>query len=135
MTTIDIAESLLELTEASLPCPGLTTHAVKSIENASCNYSVKSLFRYCFGKGIKIELEDLATEDRYYPVNTMALHRTLLLLMKRYDVDRKRIYRQTGRYYTPPKDLYEKDEVSALSVQTLLAVCDVIHCEIRFIKK
>lgn len=136
MTTEDIAKRLKDVAIAEHPCPSLSYHAVKSIENGTRNYPVKNLFCYCADKGLKIELEDMATEDLFYPPNVMALHRTLLLLMERYDIDRYFIYRQTGKHYTLPKDLYKKDnEVSALSIGTLLAVCSVINCDIRFIKK
>ena len=50
-------------------------------------------------------MQDLATEDRFYPISILDVHKVLDLLMKRYLVDPKLVYRKTGVHYTPQKSL------------------------------
>lgn len=121
----------------------LTQYAVQSILSGRSNYPVANLLTYCKDLNITFVMEDMATEDRFYPTSVLEIHKTLDLLMKRYLIDAKLIYRKTGVHYTSPKSLDEEDlkriegesghkyQVS-LSIKTLLAVCEVIHCHLIF---
>ncbi|MCM1296164.1 MAG: hypothetical protein NC311_11540 [Muribaculaceae bacterium] len=109
----------------------LSDHVTLSIEEGRSNYSVTNLMTYCDDIGVRLVMEDMATEDRFYPGSVADIHGTLWLLMERYNVDRQLIYRKTARHYTVPKPQDDKAGRS-LSVVTLLAVCEVIHCDLRF---
>lgn len=125
----------------------LTSYAVKSIEDGRSNYPVSNLITYCMGNEIKLMMYDLTTEDRFYPQSVLDIHKVLGTLMKRYNVDYKLIYRKTAIHYTAPKSFDEKDleklkaspngkkYVTPLSIKTLLAVCEVIHCDLCFESK
>ncbi len=121
----------------------LTQYAVQSILSGRSNYPIANLLAYCTDMNIRFGMEDMATEDCFYPNSVLEVHKTLDLLMRRYLIDAKMIYRKTGVHYTSPKSLDEEDlkriggeggrkyQVS-LSIKTLLAVCDVIHCRLLF---
>ncbi len=121
----------------------LTPYAVQSILSGRSNYPAANLLIYCKDMSIIFGMEDMATEDRFYPTSVLEIHKTLDLLMNRYLIDTKLIYRKTGVHYTPPKSLDEEElkriegesgrkyQVS-LSIKTLLAVCEVIHCRLFF---
>lgn len=125
----------------------LTPYAVQSIELARSNYPVQNLITYCEDMNLKLVMQDLATEDRFFPISVLDTHKVLDLLMRRYKVDHKIVYRRTGVHYTPPKSLDQedlermKDEaeqrkyMAPLSIKTLLAVCEVIHCDLSFESK
>lgn len=125
-----IAEELRRLTEGERYQGSLTRYAVQSIEESRSNYPAVNLLTYCNDMGIAFTMEDLATEEHYHPVSLKDLHDTLNMLMKRYRIDYQTILRKSGAHYTPPNA-----KTAPLSIRTLLAVCDVIHCEISFAKK
>ena len=121
----------------------LTPYAVQSIELARSNYPVQNLILFCQDMNLKFVMTDMATEDRFYPESVLDVHKVLDLLMKRYKVDYKLVYRKTGVHYTPPKSLVSEDlerlkeadgrkYVMPLSIKTLLAVCEVIYCDLTF---
>ncbi len=126
---------------------GLTSYAVQSIELARSNYPVQNLITFCQDMSLKFVMTDMATEDRFYPDSVLDVHKVLDLLMKRYRVDHKLVYRKTGVHYTPPKSLIPEDierlkeeadgrkYVMPLSIKTLLAVCEVIYCDLTFDRK
>ncbi|MCM1140202.1 MAG: hypothetical protein NC453_16675 [Muribaculum sp.] len=123
---------------------GLTPYAIQSIKEGRSNYPVSNLLAYCGGLGLRLVMFDMATEDCFYPTSVLEVHQVLNLLMTRYKVDYKLVYRKTAVHYTAPKSLDEKELekmksapnakrfVTPLSIKTLLAVCDVIHCDLRF---
>lgn len=125
----------------------LTPYAVQSIELARSNYPVQNLISFCQDMNLKFVMIDMATEDRFYPESVLDVHKVLDLLMKRYKVDYKLVYRKTGVHYTPPKSLVPEDlerlkeeadgrkYVIPLSIKTLLAVCEVIYCDLTFDRK
>ena len=124
----------------------LTQYAVQSILSGRSNYPVANMLSYCSDMNISFCMMDKATEDCFYPTTILEVHKTLDLLMKRYLIDPKLVYRKTGVHYTSPKSLNEEDlkkiqgesgqkyQVS-LSIKTLLAVCEVIHCALYFTPK
>lgn len=122
----------------------LTAYAVQSIESGRSNYPVSNLIIYCQDMNLKMVMTDMATEDCFDAVSVLDVHQTLDFLMRRYDVDYKLVYRKTAVHYTPPKPLEPKElermkslpdgnrYAAPLSIKTLLAVCDVIHCDLSF---
>ena len=144
MTQNQIAERIRAAGPDKSYCGGLTPYAVKSIEDGRSNYPVSNLIIYCRDMGLRLVMFDLATEDCFYPASVLDIHKVLDVLMKRYNVDYKLIYRKTAVHYTAPKSFDERDlekmkansngkkYVTPLSIKTLLAVCDVIHCDLRF---
>lgn len=122
----------------------LTPYAIKSIDEGRSNYPVSNLITYCRDMRLRLVMFDLTTEDCFYPESVLDIHKVLDILMQRYEVDYKLIYRKTAIHYTAPKSFDENDlekmkakskgkkYVTPLSIKTLLAVCDVIHCDLRF---
>lgn len=122
----------------------LTSYAAKSIEDGRSNYPVSNLITYCSDMNLKMVMFDLTTEDRFFPTSILEVHKVLDLLMRRYNVDYKLVYRKTAVHYTAPKSFDEckleklkadsknKKSVAPLSIKTLLAVCEVIHCDLLF---
>lgn len=125
----------------------LTPYAVQSIESGRSNFPVQNLITYCQDMNLRFVMTDMATEDRFFPETVLDVHKVLDLLMKRYKVDNKLVYRKTGLHYTPPKSLIPEDlermkeeaegrkYVIPLSIKTLLAVCEVIYCDLSFVSK
>ena len=144
MTQEQIAERIKAAIQNKEYKGGLTSYAVKSIEEGRSNYPASNLIIYCQDMSLKLVMFDLVTEDCFYPESVLDIHKVLDLLMKRYNVDYKLVYRKTAIHYTAPKSFDEKDlekmktgdngkkYAIPLSVKTLLAVCDVIHCDLRF---
>lgn len=111
----------------------ITRYAVQSIEQSRSNYPVANLIAYCDGYGLKIIMTDMATRDRFSPKTVLDVHKIIGLLMLRYDVDAQLIYRKTAVHYSKPKeDASDKKYNAPLSINTLIAVCDVIHCDLSF---
>lgn len=147
MNQEQLAEKISMATNGAAYTGGLSSYAVQSIELARSNYPVQNLITFCHDMNLKIVMTDMATEDRFCPDSILCVHKVLDLLMKRYLIDNKLVYRKTGIHYTPPKSFVPEDiermkeskgknkYVTPLSVKTLLAVCDVIHCEISFESK
>lgn len=147
MTQEQVAEKIKAAASDKTYCGGLTPYAVKSIEDGRSNYPVSNLITYCQDMNLKIVMIDLTTEDCFYPTSVLDIHKVLDLLMKRYSVDYKLVYRKTAVHYTAPKSFDEKElekiktkpqgkkYLVPLSIKTLLAVCDVIHCDLRFESK
>lgn len=106
----------------------LTDYAAHSIERSKSNFPVTNLITYCQDMNLAIVMTDMATEDVFYPTSVIEVHNILNLLMQRYDIDNKLVYRKTAVHYTVPKS----DDVAPLSIKTLLAVCEVIHCDLSF---
>ena len=142
-----IAERLAAVTKGKQYTGSLTPYAVQSILKGRSNYPIANLVTFCQDSDIRIEMSDMATEDCFYPESVLDVHKILDLLMKRYNIDYKLVYRKTGAHYTAPKSFDEAElekmkaqqndnrSVTPLSVKTLLAVCEVIHCDLRFIPK
>lgn len=111
----------------------LTPYTLQSIEKSRSNYPVSNLLAYCKGYGLRMVMQDMATEDSFFPKTVLEVHEVLGLLMKRYMVDYQMVYRKTGVHYTSPKSDAENKKYGApLSIKTLLAVCETIHCDILF---
>lgn len=142
MTQEEIAQKLQIAEKDRLYKGQLTPYSVQSIEEAKSNYPVANLIQYCQDKNIQMIIIDKATEDSFTAGTILDVHKVINLLMNRYEIDPKLIYRKTGVYYTPPKSLVQEDLdklkangvrfTTPLSIKTLLAVCEVIHCDILF---
>lgn len=127
MNPEEIASSLKNL-RSDLSYRGLLTdYAVHSIENAKSNYPVSNLIQYCKDRGIVMELQDGVTLDKFYPETILQVHDVLRLLMDRFQIDAKTVYRKTGVNYTFPNN-----KQAPLSIKTLLAVCETLHCKLSF---
>lgn len=142
MTQEEIANKFQIALQGAQYTGQLTPYAVQSINEAKSNYPVSNLIQYCKDMNIQITMLDKATEDKFNPQSILEVHKFIDLLMKRYDVDPKLVYRKTGIFYTPPRSLdqEELDKLKSqgvrfatpLSIKTLLAVCEVIHCDLLF---
>lgn len=143
MNQQQLAERITDAMEGAVYSGSLTSYAAQSIESARSNYPVSNLMTYCQDSGLQLIMEDMATEDTFHPKTVFDIHYVLDFLMRRYLVDSKMVYRKTGIHYTPPKSLNTEDLESqdtkegrrystSLSVKTLLAVCEVIHCDLKF---
>lgn len=144
MNQEQLAHRIKTTTNGAAYTGSLTPYAVQSIELARSNYPVQNLISFCRDMNLKFVMTDMATEDRFYPESVLDVHKVLDLLMKRYKVDYKLVYRKTGVHYTPPKSLVPEDlerlkeeadgrkYVIPLSIKTLLAVCEVIYCDLTF---
>ena len=133
MNQEQLADRIKSVKEDVVYSSNLTSYAIQSIESGRSNYPVANLITYCNDAHLMLTMVDLATEDK--------------LLMKRYKIDQKLVYRKTGVHYTPPKSFIPEDlermksdsdgkkYVAPLSIKTLLAVCDVIHCDLQFSQK
>lgn len=144
MTQEQIAERIKTVSNDKGYSGNLTPYAVTSIIEGRSNYPVSNLITFCQDMNLKLVMFDLVTEDCFYPESVLEIHKVLNLLMERYNVDYKLVYRKTAVHYTAPKSFNEKDlekmkasskgskYVAPLSIKTLLAVCDVIHCDLRF---
>lgn len=144
MTQEQIAERIKTAGQEKDYTGSLSSYAVKSIEEGRSNYPASNLITYCQDMGLKLVMHDLVTEDCFHPESVLDIHKVLDILMRRYSVDYKLVYRKTAVHYTAPKSLDAKDlekikanpkgkkYVTPLSIKTLLAVCDVIHCDLRF---
>lgn len=145
MNQEQIAVKLKAVSQDKVYKGGLSSYAVQSIVSGRSNYPVSNLLTYCSDSNIKFVMTDLATEDCFYPVSVLDVHKVLVFLMDRYEVDHKLVYRKTAVHYTVPKSLVEEEleeiksksdgnkYVTPLSIKTLLAVCEVIHCDLSFI--
>lgn len=144
MNQEQLAHRIKTATNGAAYTGSLTHYAVQSIELARSNYPAQNLISFCQDMNLKFVMTDMATEDRFYPESVLDVHKVLDLLMKRYKVDHKLVYRKTGVHYTPPKSLVPEDlerlkeeadgrkYVIPLSIKTLLAVCEVIYCDLTF---
>lgn len=114
----------------------LSQYVRRSIVQGTSNYGVKNLIEFCNGAGLTFTMTDMATEEVFELDTVAKAHQTIDKLMKRYDVDCMLVYRKTACYYTLPRKKDGKGEErkypESLSVKTLVAVCQVIHCELRF---
>lgn len=147
MNQEQLANRIKTATNEAAYTGSLTPYAVQSIELARSNYPVQNLISFCQDMNLKFVMTDMATEDCFYPESVLDVHKVLDLLMKRYNVDHKLVYRKTGVHYTPPKSLIPEDlermkekadgrkYVTPLSIKTLLAICEVIYCDLTFDSK
>ena len=127
-------EKLKELVGNKLYKGTLSSYAVESIKLGRSNYPVSNLLAYCNDFDLKVVMMDLTTEDCFYPKTVFDVHKILELLMDRYNIDTKAVYRKTSIHYTLPKSNQAENTKGAapLSIKTLLAVCQVIHCDLLF---
>lgn len=140
MNQQQIAERLAQAMGGREYTGPLTPYAVQSIEKGRSNYPVSNLLAYCRDSGLEMVMTDMTTEDRFHPTSVLEVHRTLGLLMDRYEVDCKLVHRKTATHYTAPKSLDEQGNEdpkvpTPLSVKTLIAVCEVIHCDLSFVSR
>lgn len=142
MTQEQIANKLSEALLGRIYQGSLSKYAASSIESGRSNYPVANLLTYCQDMGLQFVFEDTTTEDKFYPISILDLHRYIGEIMHRYQIDCKRIYLKTELHYTPPKSFDErelqelkresKQSVAPLSIKTFLAICSVLHCDLRF---
>ena len=147
MNQEQLADRIKGVTNGAAYTGDLTPYAVQSIESGRSNYPVQNLITFCQDMKLRLVMTDMATEDRFCPDSVLGIHQVLDLLMKRYKIDYKLVYRKTGAHYTAPKSLIPEDierlkeeadgrkYVTPLSIKTLLAVCEVIHCDLTFDRK
>lgn len=109
MNQEQIAEKLKAVSQDKVYKGGLSAYAVQSIKSGRSNYPVSNLIAYCQDLGLKFVMTDLATEDCFCPMSVFDVHKVLDLLMNRYEVDNKLIYRKTAVHYTAPKSLVEEE--------------------------
>lgn len=136
MTREQVAERLGQAAPDTPQHSRLSAYAADSVRRGRSNYPVSNLLTYCGDAGIRLVLLDMATLDRFCPATVMDVHRVLDLLMRRYETNRMAVYRIKGVYYTPPKSPggREGKYPAPLSIKTLLAVCDAVHCDLLFEK-
>lgn len=108
---------------------GVTWYVAQSIETARSSYSVAKLLDYCNGLSLRLTITDLAMDEPYQVSDMKEVHALLVELMERYDESAESVFRTTGVHYTPPKN-----GKGSLSITTLLAICDVLHCELGFVE-
>lgn len=147
MNQEQLADRIKSVKEDVVYSSNLTSYAIQSIESGRSNYPIANLITYCNDAHLMLTMVDMATEDKFHPLSVLDVHKILDLLMKRYKIDHKLVYRKTGVHYTPPKSFIPEDlermksdsdgkkYVAPLSIKTLLAVCDVIHCDLQFSQK
>ena len=140
MNQEQIAEKLKTAMDGRAYQGSLTAYTAQSIEKGRSNYPVANLITYCQDSNLRMVMLDMATEDRFYPTSVLEVHRYICFLMNRYDVDYQLVYRKTAVHYTAPKSFDESElenvkHPAPLSIKTLLAVCDVIHCDLLFESK
>lgn len=111
------------------PIPGLTSYAVKSIDEGRSSYPVTNLLIYCEALSLQMVLTDMATDESYPVDNIQEIHDVLQMLMKRWQIDDSCMYRKTDIHYTAPKG-----KTGSLSIATMLAMCSALHCKLDFIK-
>lgn len=110
------------------PIEGLSDYTIKSIEEGRSSYPVTNLLIYCEALSLQLTITDLAT-DEIYPVDTIKeVHEVLQMLMQRWKVDEATIYRKANVHYTAPKG-----NTGSLSINTMLAMCKVLHCKLDFV--
>ena len=140
MTEKQIAERLLEAIKGKTVYFSLSRNAVASIENGRNNYPVSRLLSYCNDTKLAMVMKDMATEESYTVHTVLEISRLLKMLMHRYKVGRCEILHKTGVCYTAP-NLEDTDgrrcrkggrHYLSLTIRTLLAVCETIHCDILF---
>ncbi len=107
----------------------LSGYARMTILEARANYPVSNLISFCQGFHIQFVITDWTTCESYDVDDIMDVHNIISMLMERYDVDEKLVYRKTEKHYTAPKD-----GKAPLSIETLLAVLNVMRCKLEFIQ-
>lgn len=145
MNQEQITERLKEASKGKIYRGSLSTYAAQSIVSGRSNYPVSNLITYCKDLGLELVMKDLTTEDCFSPDSVLEVHKVLNLLMERYEIDSKIVYQKTSVHYTAPKsfavDEFDKMKsnqnggkyAAPLSINTFLAVCEVIHCDLSFI--
>ena len=146
MNQEQFTNKLKEATNGAEYAGQLSNYALTSITLGRSNYPVQNLIFYLHDMGLRLVLEDMATEQEFFADSVLAIHKVLNILMHRYQKDAKLVYRKTAIHYTTPKS-FDQSEIdcmesksegrayaASLSIKTLLAVCEVIYCDIKFIK-
>jgi hypothetical protein len=110
------------------PIGGLTKYAIKSIEEGRSSYPVSNLLIYCEAISQQLVLTDMATDESYPVDNMQEIHEVLQMQMERWQIDDSLMYRKTGIHYTA-----KKGATGSLSIVTMLAMCEVLHCKLDFI--
>lgn len=134
MTQEQLTEIINTLVTESAQNSALSAHIQKAITGGQYNYSVPNLLLYCEERGIKLEIVDLATEDCFIVSQIADVHRVVLLLMDRYNSSPEMVYRKTGIHYSAPKVIDGSKSNKSLSIKTLLAICNTIHCTLLLTK-
>lgn len=162
MNAEQVAQKLTKATESRSYNGSLSKYALQSIKSGKVIYSAANLLAFCEGYGLKMAMVDRATLQRFYPTSVLEIHNTLKYLMERYEIDCNLVYRKTAVHYTPckastqdeldrmteeanakraeavkeakksKKRLKEKAYLAPLSIKSLLAVCEVIACDLEF---
>lgn len=142
MTQKEIVNNL-KLAVGDRPYQGsLTYYATQSIEQSKSNYPVSNLIQYCKDMNVQMFVQDGVTLDKFKVSSVLDVHNIISLLMERYEVTFNTIHQKTSVYYTAPKS-YEKEKVNKLrskdkriktplSINTLIAVFQVLHCNLLF---
>lgn len=131
MTSEQIAERLKEAMSGQVYQGTLTAYSAQSIEQSRSNYPVNNLLKYCQDSNIQMVLMDYMTEDMFCPCSVDEVHGIIALLMNRWQIDYRLVYKKTGIWYTAPRKMAGK-KIAPLSIKTFLAVCETIHCDILF---
>lgn len=108
----------------------LSGYAIASITEGRSSYPVANLISYCNGLDLQFAITDINTDECYDIDDIMDVHNVIKMLMDRYMVDHKLVYRMTAVHYTAPKN-----GQAPLSINTLLAVCSVLHCKLDFVSR
>lgn len=130
MTTEQIAERLREVRGDGEYVGSMSGYSRMTIEQHRANYPVSNLMGYCDGLGIQPIITDMTMSESYDVDSVSDVHEVIAMLMKRYEIDEKYLYRKTARHYTPPKE-----GRTSLSIEVLLAILDAMMCKLDFIKK
>ena len=130
MTKEQLAVRIKEAANGRTYCGELSGYAISSIIEGRSSYPVSNLISYCNGIDIQFAITDINTDECYDIDDIMDVHNVVEMLMSRYMVDYKLVYRKTAVHYTAPKN-----GQAPLSINTLLAVCSVLHCKLDFVSR
>lgn len=140
ITTTVIADMLHDALDGAKYHGSLSRHISSAIEQHRTNYSFENLMQYCRDMGVAFSIMDMNTEDSFPVCSSLEAHKVIRLLMDRYNVNEKIIYKRVPVLYTAPKSYDAKElermrqadprkrNMAPLSIYTFLAVCAALHC-------